>query len=86
MRGTVSGSTQKCTAEPAGEMTACDRLISTIEATGGVIAYENGTFGPVGDPDWIDLGDAYVSACQEAGREPRISGEDSIETSAVWHG
>lgn len=86
MNGTESMSTEKCTTAPPGVMTARERLISTIEATGGVIAYEDGTFGPVGDPEWIDLGDAYVSACEEAGREPRISNEDSIDRSEVWHG
>jgi hypothetical protein len=62
-----------------GKNSAIARLISTIESTGGVVGYEDGTFGPVGDPDWIDLGDAYVAACNEAGRLPMVRSESLYE-------
>lgn len=52
--------------------TASERLIDTINVTGGVIQFPNGTFGPAGDPDWIDLGDVYLAACEENGVKPLI--------------
>lgn len=58
---------------------ALDRLISAIEVTGGLIAYENGTYAPYADPDWIDLGDAYLAACEELGREPLIPNDERNE-------
>jgi hypothetical protein len=51
---------------------ALDALIDTIEATGGCVRDEDGHVAPEGDPDWIDLGDAYVLACTAIGRTPRI--------------
>lgn len=60
---------------PAPTNTAAHRLVSTIEATGGLVAYRDGTHAPLGDRDWIDLGDAYIAACAELKREPVI-GED----------
>jgi hypothetical protein len=42
-----------------------EQLINTIDATGGLVSNEDGTFGVMGDPDWLDLADAYVLACQE---------------------
>lgn len=47
-------------------------LCNTIEATGGVIAYHDGTHGCAGDRDWIDLADSYLRACAALGREPMI--------------
>jgi len=55
------------------------RLISTIENTGGIVGHEDGTFGPVGDPDWIDLADAYLAACKEEGRRPMVRAESLSE-------
>ena len=37
-------------------------LIATIETTGGVEINYRGDPEPAGDPDWIDLGEAYVRA------------------------
>lgn len=51
---------------------ALDRLCSTIEATGGVITFKDGNCAPEGDPEWIDLGDAYLAACEALGRKPKI--------------
>ena len=47
-------------------------LMETVEAAGGVRPNPDGTYSPVGDPDWIDLADAYLTACHECGREPKI--------------
>ncbi len=34
-------------------------FVDTVEATGGL----NSDGNPVGDPEWVDLGDAYAEAC-----------------------
>ena len=47
-------------------------FIKTIEATGGLNAEGN----PVADEDWIDLGDAYVEACEAIGRKPMTEARD----------
>jgi hypothetical protein len=62
--------------EGTTEKPASVMLIETVESTGGVISYEDGTHAPAGDPDWIDLGDAYLRACLEHGREPVIVREE----------
>lgn len=49
---------------------ALQEFIDAIEATGGVRATPKG-YVPVADEDWIDLGEAYMSACEAIGREPK---------------
>lgn len=51
-------------------MSAAQRLLDTINATGGCLQYPDGTVAPQGDPDWIDLGEAYLAACAELGAVP----------------
>ncbi len=46
---------------------------STIEATGGVMKLEDGLHAPVGDENWIDLGEAYLDACLALDRLPKIA-------------
>jgi hypothetical protein len=61
---------------------ALDDFIETIEATGGCVQEEGESLGPAGDPDWIDLADAYLRACAAIGRTPlidRTEGEEEIE-------
>lgn len=67
----ASHAATKGAAAPPTESAAL-RLISTIENTGGLIAYADGTFGPECDPDWIDLGKAYLAACAEVGKDPVV--------------
>lgn len=49
-------------------------FIDTVEATGGVTEQdeegEQGGGGPAGDPEWLDLGEAYRLACAALGRKP----------------
>ena len=40
----------------------------TVEATGGVRKDEAGYYVPAIDPEWIDLGEAYVAMCRTLGR------------------
>ena len=55
---------------------ALRKFVETIEATGGVFDTGDGTLAPVGDPEWIDLGEAYIEACAELGRDPKMGGHD----------
>jgi hypothetical protein len=59
---------------------ALDNFIRTIEATGGCTRGEDGLVAPEGDPEWIDLGDAHVLACDAIGRTPLIvDTEEEVE-------
>jgi hypothetical protein len=51
-------------------------FIETIEAAGGCCRDEGDTVTPAGDPDWLDLADAYLRACRALGREPWICGPE----------
>lgn len=53
-----------------------DKLIRTVEATGGVEKNEDGTYSPLADPDWLDLGDTYIEACEAIGREPKVAKDE----------
>jgi hypothetical protein len=59
-------------------------LISTVEATGGVLEDPHGNIFPHADHDWLDLGEAYLAACQALGREPHVErfDEDPEDTAA----
>lgn len=47
---------------------ALETFCETVENTGGVaLGPKGGTF-PVGDREWLDLGEAYVEACRVLGR------------------
>lgn len=49
-------------------------FVDDIEATGGVMARESGLFVPLGDPEWIDLGELYIKACKALAHKPLIVG------------
>jgi hypothetical protein len=51
-------------------LAALEKLVGTVEATGGVLVNRKGHYLPVGDPEWIDLGDAYMDACSALDRIP----------------
>ena len=70
--------------DPAELRAALDTFIDTIEATGGCVRDQDGHVAPEGDPDWIDLGEAYVRACAALGRTPLIVGSvDEAEIEPV---
>lgn len=52
--------------------TVSEMLIDTVNATGGIAYGGDGNPYPLGDPDWIDLADVYLAACQEAGVAPKV--------------
>jgi len=51
-------------------------LFRTIEATGGVLQSGEEFLGPVGEPEWFDLADAYIGLCTVLEREPVYTKED----------
>jgi hypothetical protein len=56
----------------SGKKKSAELLVATIEATGGLRQFRDGTVAPQGDPEWIDLGEAYLLACAELQRLPVI--------------
>jgi hypothetical protein len=67
------------------ESDACERyrkvleqFVRTVEAAGGVMRSESGCYEPLGDPEWIDIGDAYAEACAVLGREVLLIEDDQI--------
>jgi hypothetical protein len=56
----------------SGHNDAAQLLIDTINATGGLLTLADGRYAPRGDPDWIDLADAYLVACAEKEQAPVI--------------
>lgn len=48
-------------------------FIDAIEVTGGVIQQENGICYPVADPEWSDLANIYLRACEVAGTQPMVT-------------
>ncbi len=49
---------------------ALQAFVATIDATGGVERNSDGYPAPVADPEWTDLGFAYLKACDSLGRKP----------------
>lgn len=59
--------------DPTKTEKALREFVSTINNTGGVWANGDGTHSPVADDDWIDIGEAYMAACEALGEEPMVS-------------
>ena len=55
---------------------ALQQLVDTINATGGLVAADDGFLAPAADPEWIDLAPAYLSACKALGLDPLIPKEE----------
>lgn len=49
---------------------ALERFVATIDNTGGVVTDDHGYVCPKADPDWVDMGEAYLNACSVLQREP----------------
>lgn len=54
-------------------------FVSDINLTGGVYLDKKGLHHPVADPDWIDLAETYLKACQAIGKKPTIVEGDEDE-------
>jgi hypothetical protein len=50
---------------------ALENFVDCVDATGGIVADDDGNVAPRADEDWTDLGDAYLEACKALGRKPR---------------
>ena len=48
-------------------------FIDTIEVTGGICDQGDGTVAPIADEDWIDLGEAYLQACNALDHPPKYA-------------
>jgi hypothetical protein len=53
---------------------ALNRLIHTINPIGGVVKFKSGAVAPAADEEWLDMGDAYICACEALGLTPVIGG------------
>ena len=62
---------------------SAELLVATIEVTGGLLQFSDGTVAPQGDRDWIDLGDAYLLACAELQRLPVVGLELESQGASV---
>lgn len=47
-------------------------FIDTVNATGGVVRPDTSFVAPAADEDWLDLGFAYMQACQALGLVPPV--------------
>jgi hypothetical protein len=65
--------TPPSTTPPSAPRSALVDFVETIEMSGGAVEHQDGTFAPQADPTWTDLGDSYLRACRELGREPKVS-------------
>jgi len=54
-------------------------FIKTIEDTGGVVLTSKGLHEPQADREWLDLGEAYINACDVLKREPMVEEEEVEE-------
>lgn len=70
---------------------ALNALCTTIVQTGGMLHGENigdepgeNEDAPAADPDWVDLGSAYLLACEALGFEPLYSDDPENRTVYDW--
>ena len=49
---------------------ALNKFVADIDATGGVFVSSSILVHPVADPEWTDLGETYMHACEALGRDP----------------
>jgi len=47
-------------------------FVSTVECTGGVVQQADGLHAPVADEDWVDIGEAYMEACDVLRRPAKV--------------
>lgn len=55
----------------AAKVNALRAFVAVIDSTGGVEEDDKGYPVPVADTEWIDLGAAYVVACEALGVQPK---------------
>ena len=71
--------TSVLTIEPQTPSTdALKALISTVQATGGLVHFPDGSFGCAADQEWLDLADAILAAKQALEKETGVVVELTI--------
>jgi hypothetical protein len=53
-------------------------LISTVQATGGLVHLSDGSYGCAADEEWLDLADAILAAKQALENETGVVAELTI--------
>lgn len=66
---TITSNTPAITDE---KQKALNDFVFTINATGGAVRHENGNTGVAIDPEWTDLGAAYIRACAVLELKPEL--------------
>jgi hypothetical protein len=58
--------------DAAAAVQALRDFVLTVEVTGGIFTDVDagGVVAPYADPDWCDVGEAYLLACTALGRQP----------------
>jgi len=62
----------------APSLDALKALISTVQATGGLVHFPDGSFGCAADEDWLDLADGILAAKQALESETGVVAELTI--------
>lgn len=53
---------------------AAQLLVDTINSTGGLVRDPRDGLVPAGAPEWLDLSDAHIAACEALGVEVKVNG------------
>ncbi len=64
--------------QPAPLTDALKGLISTVQATGGLVHFPDGSYGCAADEEWLDLADAILAAKKALEDETRVVAELTI--------
>ena len=59
-------------------------VVNTVNATGGVVRPDTPFVAPAADEDWLDLGSAYMQACQALGLVPVVAKSEDPEVKASY--
>lgn len=69
-------------------LAALHEFVDAITVTGGVFRNGKGLHEPFADREWIDLGEAYVNACEVLGIQavvyPKVYFDDEVEPPEQW--
>lgn len=55
---------------------ALTEFVDAVDACGGVARTRDGLHEPLGDREWVDLGEAYMNACAALGRPAQVIVDD----------
>jgi hypothetical protein len=75
---TIEPPADKVRRTPTTSTDALKALISTVQATGGLVHFPDGSFGCAADEEWLDLADAILVAKQTLENETGVVAELTI--------